>query len=111
MTWEIGPKTRISQYSAECSAKKSYFSVKKKNTKIAENRRFLAIILHYFRCIFKNFAQIEKINIDSKTNFDGGYGQLTHYGTWWLYGGVFFYYRSLGGCCRFSNDGSRTLFL
>jgi hypothetical protein len=62
--------------------------------------------LHYFRCISTNFTQIYKIITDVKLPFDGGCGQLIHLGTWWLYVCVFFYYRSLGGCCRFSNDGT-----
>ena len=58
-----------------------------KNTmKIAADfQRFLAIlavILHYFRCIFTKFTQIKKIKTDLKTQFDGGYRKLIHLGTW-----------------------------
>ena len=53
--------------------------------------------VHYFCCICTIFTRILKINIDLKTPFDGEYGKLVQLGTWRLYHGVFFYYRSLEG--------------
>jgi hypothetical protein len=52
-----------------------------------------------------------KVITDVKLPFDGGCGQLIHLGTWWLYVCVLFYCRSLGGCCRFSSDGTPCWFL
>ena len=68
------------------------------------NRWIFSDKVHYFCCIYTIFTRILKISTDLKTPFDGEYRQLVQLGTWRLYHGVFFYYRSLEGSRLFSND-------
>ena len=71
-TWKIGRKTRISQYSAEYSAKKTWIFRQKndknrlKSLKIADFQRFLAIFSGNFALFLLYFHEIHS-DLKNKT--------------------------------------------